>query len=78
MEFKEEPKPQELRGAASKGLHDTTLMGAPLEEEGRVVKKLPRGWRNKKIPTEDFFPGDRVISVHHPPIPPHLPTIPSQ
>ncbi|RYQ95289.1 hypothetical protein Ahy_B08g090396 [Arachis hypogaea] len=78
MEFKEEPKPQELRGAASNGLHDTTLMGAPLEEEGRVVKKLPRGWRNKKILTEGFSPVAKVISAHHLPIPPHFPTIPSQ
>ncbi|RYQ95307.1 hypothetical protein Ahy_B08g090456 [Arachis hypogaea] len=78
MEFKEEPKPKELRGEANKKLLDTILMGVPLEEEGRVRKKLPRGWRNKKIPTEGFSPGDKVISAHHPPIPPHLLTILSQ
>ncbi|XP_057763511.1 uncharacterized protein LOC130983303 [Arachis stenosperma] len=41
-------------------------------------KKAPRGWRNKKIPTEDFSPGDEVVSAHFPSIPPHFPTIPSQ
>ncbi|XP_057719686.1 uncharacterized protein LOC130934113 [Arachis stenosperma] len=41
-------------------------------------KKVPRRWRNKKIPTEDFSPGDEVISTYFPTIPPHLPTIPSQ
>ncbi|RYR58301.1 hypothetical protein Ahy_A05g023981 [Arachis hypogaea] len=42
-----------------------------------TMKKAPRGWRNKKIPTEDFSPGDEVISAYFLPIPPHLPTIPS-
>ncbi|XP_057734312.1 uncharacterized protein LOC130949674 [Arachis stenosperma] len=41
-------------------------------------KKAPRGWRNKKIPTEGFSLGDEVVSAYIPPIPPHLPTIPSQ
>ena len=41
-------------------------------------KKVPRGWKNKKIPTEDFSPVDEVVSTYFPFIPPHLPTIPSQ
>ncbi|RYR48702.1 hypothetical protein Ahy_A07g034759 isoform B [Arachis hypogaea] len=77
-ELKKELKPQELRGATNKELPDTVITGASLEEEERVVKKLSRGWRNKKILTEGFSPGDKVISAHHPPTPPHLPTIPSQ
>ncbi|XP_015947309.1 uncharacterized protein LOC107472283 [Arachis duranensis] len=40
-------------------------------------RKVPRRWRNKKIPTEDFSPGDKVISAHYPTIPPHLSTTPS-
>ena len=52
--------------------------GEGLKEEERVVKKRPRGWRNKKVPTEGFSPGDKVISSHYLPIPPYLPTIPSQ
>ncbi|RYR66879.1 hypothetical protein Ahy_A03g013018 [Arachis hypogaea] len=40
-------------------------------------KKVPRVWRNKKIPTKNFSPGDEVISTYFPSIPPHLPTIPS-
>ena len=27
----------------------------------KIKKKIPRRWRNKKIPTEDFSPGDKVI-----------------
>ena len=41
-------------------------------------KKVPRRWRNKKIPTEDFSPGDRVVSAYFLDIPPNLPTVPSQ
>ncbi|RYR53151.1 hypothetical protein Ahy_A06g028138 [Arachis hypogaea] len=41
-------------------------------------KKVPRGWRNKKIPTKNFSPGDEEISTYFPSIPPHLPTISSQ
>ncbi|RYR38788.1 hypothetical protein Ahy_A09g043978 [Arachis hypogaea] len=58
----------------------------PLEKESieskqvsrDTKKKVPRGWRNKKIPTENFSLGDEVISTYFPYIPPHLPTIPSQ
>ncbi|RYR29890.1 hypothetical protein Ahy_B01g054503 isoform B [Arachis hypogaea] len=77
-ELKKELKPQELGRVVNKEPPDTIITGEPLEEEKRVVKKLPRGWRNKKIPTEGFSFGDKVISAHHPPTPPHLPTIPSQ
>ncbi|RYR29834.1 hypothetical protein Ahy_B01g054394 [Arachis hypogaea] len=79
MEFKKELKPQESGRAANKDLPNTTRVnGALMEEEKRVVKKLPRGWRNKKVSIEGFSPGDKVISIYHPPIPPSLPTIPSQ
>ncbi|RYR59739.1 hypothetical protein Ahy_A05g025689 [Arachis hypogaea] len=58
----------------------------PLEKESiesnrasrDTKKKVPRGWRNKKIPTKNFSPGDEVISTYFPSIPPHLPTILSQ
>ncbi|RYR19839.1 hypothetical protein Ahy_B03g064733 [Arachis hypogaea] len=73
----EEPKPLEA------GEDSTTT---PLEKEvtkGKATsketkKKVPRRWRNKKIPTEDFSPGDRVVSAYFPAIPPNLPTVPSQ
>ncbi|RYR67308.1 hypothetical protein Ahy_A03g013636 [Arachis hypogaea] len=58
----------------------------PLEKESienkttsmETKKKVPRRWRNKKIPTKNFSLGDEVISTYFPSIPPHLPTIPSQ
>ncbi|RYR14419.1 hypothetical protein Ahy_B04g070974 [Arachis hypogaea] len=73
----EEPKPLEA------GKYSITT---PLEKEvteGKATsketkKKVPRRWRNKKIPTEDFSPGDRVVSAYFPDIPPNLPTVPSQ
>ena len=47
------------------------------ETSKETKKKVPRKWRNKKIPTEDFSPGDRVVSAYFPDIPPVLPTVPS-
>ncbi|RYR25554.1 hypothetical protein Ahy_B02g059358 [Arachis hypogaea] len=41
-EFKEELKPQESGRATNKDLPNTRVNGALLEEEKRVVKKLPR------------------------------------
>ncbi|RYR32144.1 hypothetical protein Ahy_B01g057134 isoform B [Arachis hypogaea] len=55
-ELKKELKPQELERGINEEAPDTIITGAPLEEEKRVVKKLPREWRNKKIPTERFSP----------------------
>ncbi|XP_057755649.1 uncharacterized protein LOC130974819 [Arachis stenosperma] len=76
-ENQEEPKPPESY---------ETSNNIPLEEEVTkkkttsqgTKKKVPRRWRNKKIPIEDFSPGDKVISAYFPDIPPDLPTIPSQ
>ncbi|RYQ84252.1 hypothetical protein Ahy_B10g103354 [Arachis hypogaea] len=73
----EEPKPPETCEDNNK---------IPLEEEvtkskatsKETKKKVPREWRNKKIATEDFSPGDKVISAYFPDIPPNLPTVPSQ
>ncbi|RYQ90820.1 hypothetical protein Ahy_B09g096806 isoform A [Arachis hypogaea] len=72
----EEPKPPEACEYNNK---------IPLEEVTKskatskgTKKKVPRGWRNKKIPTENFSPGDKVISAYFPDIPPSLPTVPSQ
>ncbi|XP_016162348.1 uncharacterized protein LOC107605110 [Arachis ipaensis] len=33
----------------------------PTIEEKGTKDKVPKGWRNKKIPTEDFSPGMRVV-----------------
>ncbi|XP_057761895.1 uncharacterized protein LOC130982061 [Arachis stenosperma] len=77
-ELKEELKPQKLRGAVNKDCPITRVNGATPEEEGKVRKKSPRGWRNKKILTEAFSPRDKVILAHHLPTPPNRPTIPSQ
>ncbi|XP_057760424.1 uncharacterized protein LOC130980800 [Arachis stenosperma] len=76
-ETQEELNPQKLYDISNKASLEkeaTRSKAAPREEK----KKVPRGWRNKKIPIEDFSPGDKVISAHFPLIPPHLPTIPSQ
>ncbi|XP_015933163.1 uncharacterized protein LOC107459445 [Arachis duranensis] len=50
-ESKEELKPQESGRAVNKDFPNTRVNGALMEKEKRVLKKLPRGWRNKKIPT---------------------------
>ncbi|RYR73621.1 hypothetical protein Ahy_A02g008052 [Arachis hypogaea] len=74
----QELKPQELKEIDKKEPPGIRVNEEVLKREGRIVKKVPRGWRNKKIPTEGFSPGDEVISSHYMPIPPGLKTIPSQ
>ncbi|RYQ91228.1 hypothetical protein Ahy_B09g097116 [Arachis hypogaea] len=76
-ENQEEPKPPESYETSNKiSLEkEVTKSRATVKE---TKKKAPRRWRNNKIPTEDFSPGDKVISAYFPVIPPHLPTIPSQ
>ncbi|XP_057759706.1 uncharacterized protein LOC130980088 [Arachis stenosperma] len=73
----EEPKPPEvcedINKSSSKKVATRSKKTAP-----GAKKKVPRGWRNKKIPTEDFSPGDKVISAYFTDIPPNLPTVPSQ
>ncbi|XP_057746223.1 uncharacterized protein LOC130965481 [Arachis stenosperma] len=73
----EEPKPLE---ACEDNI--TTTLGKEVIKSKAISKdtrkKVPRKWRNKKIPTEDFSPGDRVISAYFPDILPNLPTVPSQ
>ncbi|RYR58489.1 hypothetical protein Ahy_A05g024280 [Arachis hypogaea] len=84
--IQEEPHPKVTQGKLSKPESCKASSKESLEKESveskRVSrgtkKKVPRGWRNKKIPTENFSPGDEVISTYFPYIPPHLPTIPSQ
>ena len=36
------------------------------KEEVPRKKKIPRGWRNKKIPTEGFSPGMKVVLTSNP------------
>ena len=74
----QELKPQESIEADQKDPLDIRVNEEIIKRKGRIVKKLPRGWRNKKIPTEGFSPGEKVISSHYLPIPPGLKTIPSQ
>ncbi|RYR62434.1 hypothetical protein Ahy_A04g020016 [Arachis hypogaea] len=73
----EEPKPPEacedINKSSSKKEATKNKKTAP-----GAKKKVPRGWQNKKIPTEDFSPGDKVISAYFTDIPPNLPTVPSQ
>ncbi|XP_016164623.1 uncharacterized protein LOC107607158 [Arachis ipaensis] len=33
---------------------------------GGLKKTVPKGWKNKKIPTEDFSPGMRVVFTRNP------------
>ncbi|QHN86617.1 Retrotransposon gag protein [Arachis hypogaea] len=53
-EIKEELGSQLSHETRKKDPHDTGT-GVLLEEGKRVGKKTPKGWKNKKIPTEDFF-----------------------
>ncbi|RYQ90028.1 hypothetical protein Ahy_B09g096344 [Arachis hypogaea] len=73
----EEPKPPEACEDNNK-IHLEEKVAKSREASKETKKKVPRGWRNKKIPTEDFSPGDKVISAYFPDIPPDLPTVPSQ
>ncbi|KAL4329578.1 hypothetical protein AHAS_Ahas13G0314100 [Arachis hypogaea] len=36
------------------------------KEKVPKMKKVPRGWRNMKIPTEGFFPGMKVVLTKNP------------
>ncbi|RYR14336.1 hypothetical protein Ahy_B04g070885 isoform A [Arachis hypogaea] len=74
----QELKPQESMETDQKDPPSIRVNEEILKRKGRMIGKLPRGWRNKKIPTEGFSPGDKVISSHYLPIPPGLKTIPSQ
>ncbi|RYR34380.1 hypothetical protein Ahy_A10g049208 [Arachis hypogaea] len=64
----EEPKPPEacedINKSSSKKEATKNKKTAP-----GAKKKVPRVWRNKKIPTEDFSPGDKVISAYFTDIP---------
>ncbi|RYR73586.1 hypothetical protein Ahy_A02g008009 [Arachis hypogaea] len=72
-----EPEPPEsCRGNNKDPLRKESIESKQASRDTK--KKVPRGWRNKKIPTEDFSLGDEVISTYFLSIPPHLPTIPSQ
>ncbi|RYQ90822.1 hypothetical protein Ahy_B09g096808 isoform B [Arachis hypogaea] len=73
----EEPKPPETYEDNNKISLEEEATKSKATSKG-TKKKVPRGWRNKKIPTEDFSPGDKVISAYFPDIPPNLPTVPSQ
>ncbi|XP_015949623.1 uncharacterized protein LOC107474506 [Arachis duranensis] len=55
----EELKPQDSKGEDNENPPNTRISTAPLKGEKRVEKKVPRGWKNKKIPTEDFSLGTR-------------------
>ncbi|RYR09477.1 hypothetical protein Ahy_B05g077822 [Arachis hypogaea] len=76
-EDQEEPKPPESYETSNKIFLKEEVTKSRATSKG-TKKKAPRRWRNKKIPTEDFSPGDKVISAYFLDIPPHLPTIPSQ
>ncbi|RYQ90536.1 hypothetical protein Ahy_B09g096592 [Arachis hypogaea] len=73
----EEPKPPEACEDNNK-IHLKEEVAKNREASKGTKKKVPRGWRNKKIPTEGLSPGDKVISAYFPDIPPNLPTVPSQ
>ncbi|RYR54077.1 hypothetical protein Ahy_A06g029341 [Arachis hypogaea] len=75
-ENQEEPKPPKLYETSNNiSLEEKVTKGKTTSQETK--KKIPRRWRNRKIPTEDFSPGDKVISAYFPDIPPDLPTVPS-
>ncbi|XP_057719897.1 uncharacterized protein LOC130934335 [Arachis stenosperma] len=76
-EKQEEPKPPESYEISNHISLEEEVTKSKTTSQG-TKKKVPRRWRNKKIPTEDFSPGDKVISAYFPDIPPNLPTVPSQ
>ncbi|RYR38899.1 hypothetical protein Ahy_A09g044201 isoform B [Arachis hypogaea] len=45
---------------------ETPKPGLSPRKEESPKKKMPRGWRNKKISTEDFSPGDKVMLTYQP------------
>ncbi|XP_015948800.1 uncharacterized protein LOC107473722 [Arachis duranensis] len=59
----EEPKPPEACKDNSKISLEEEATKSKTTSQG-TKKKVPRRWRNKKIPTEDFSPGDKVISAY--------------
>jgi len=73
----EEPKPSEACEDNNK-IHLKEEVAKSRETSKGTKKKVPWGWRNKKIPTEGLSPGDKVILAYFPDIPPNLPTVPSQ
>ncbi|XP_057760621.1 uncharacterized protein LOC130980995 [Arachis stenosperma] len=73
----EEPDPPEICEVSNKNPPEEEVIKSKVGSKD-TRKKVPKKWRNKKIPTEDFSPGDRVISAYFPDIPPNLPTVPSQ
>ncbi|RYR69032.1 hypothetical protein Ahy_A03g015552 [Arachis hypogaea] len=73
----EEPKPPEACEDINKSSSRKEATKNKKTAPG-AKKKVPRGWRNKKIPTEDFSSGDKVISAYFTDFPPNLPTVPSQ
>ncbi|RYQ84122.1 hypothetical protein Ahy_B10g103052 [Arachis hypogaea] len=75
-ENQKEPKPPELYETRNKISLEEEVTMSKATSKG-TKKKVPRRWRNKKIPTEDFSTGDKVISAYFPAIPSDLPTIPS-
>ncbi|RYQ83977.1 hypothetical protein Ahy_B10g102866 [Arachis hypogaea] len=76
-ENQEEPKPPEKYETSNHIFLEEEVTKSKTTSQG-TKKKVPRRWRNKKIPTENFSPGDKVISAYFPDIPPDLPTVPSQ
>ncbi|XP_057760665.1 uncharacterized protein LOC130981042 [Arachis stenosperma] len=76
-ENQEEPKPPESYETSNHISLEEEVTKKKTTSQG-TKKKVPRRWRNKKIPTEDFSPGDKVILSYFPDIPPDLPTVPSQ
>ncbi|QHO43834.1 Retrotransposon gag protein [Arachis hypogaea] len=53
--------------------NDINRKPPPPKGEEKKLNKVSRGWRNKKIPTKDFSPGDKVMLVYQPTqLSPHL------
>ncbi|RYR67145.1 hypothetical protein Ahy_A03g013404 [Arachis hypogaea] len=76
-ENQEEPKPPESYETSNNISLEEEVTKSKTTSQG-TKKKVPRRWRNRKIPTEDFSPGDKVISAYFPDISPDLPTVPSE
>ncbi|XP_016178121.1 uncharacterized protein LOC107620485 [Arachis ipaensis] len=62
----EELQPKHPHEILSKNLPtiETPKYEPPLRKEENPKKKVLRGWRNKKIPTEGLIPGDKVMLAY--------------
>jgi len=53
-----------INGKKAPDIKPATKKGEPPKKEKKSKKKVPKGWRNKKIPTEGFSTGDKLRLIY--------------